>query len=410
GRYSVTCWNFGFGLNSINMGAEIGKKTTLSLSHVNYSRVQVRSNRTLCKLLPPVGNLTTSRSELKLECIISIDLINQRRKELIKLHNYPMNKIETAGDRWITASLDGTIKIWDLDWQLIDTMVSHQHEVIAICLITIESGTELVLSQSLDGRVICWSLEGAEVVMDEYLPDAPQFERRQVGYSAGMLARSDQSLLSYGEYGLYDYHINLLYSKLHQFHASVRRVELGVPTLSEYSGSGNVLAVQVGDSEIILISTLGLVINRVKVTGPIEDFAYQKHLELLHVLVAGSIEIYGVAVFEKPAPLLSTFQPSGSKDVKSVEVYTPNNDFLIPDWNNLCTSQRSLNRWNARSASVCFAGLSSGEVISYDPKTGKELFATEAVSNSIKRLRSGRNSSVLAVLSNSSKILSGFFC
>lgn len=57
GRYSVTCWNFGFGLNSINMGAEIGKKTTLSLSHVNYSRVQVRSNRTLCKLLPPVGNL-----------------------------------------------------------------------------------------------------------------------------------------------------------------------------------------------------------------------------------------------------------------------------------------------------------------------------------------------------------------
>ena len=59
-----------------------------------------------------------------------------------------------------------------------------------------------------------------------------------------MLARSDQSLLSYGEYGLYDYHVNLLYSKLHQFHAPVRRIELG-RTLSEYSGSGNVLAVQV---------------------------------------------------------------------------------------------------------------------------------------------------------------------
>ena len=66
-----------------------------------------------------------------------------------------------------------------------------------------------------------------------------------------MLARSDQSLLSYGEYGLYDYHINLLYSKLHQFDAPVRRVELGVPTLSEYSGSGNVLAVQV--SKLMLI-------------------------------------------------------------------------------------------------------------------------------------------------------------
>ena len=60
-----------------------------------------------------------------------------------------MNMIETTGDRWITSSLDGTIKIWDLDWQLIDTMVSHQHEVIAICSMTVESGTELILSQRL---------------------------------------------------------------------------------------------------------------------------------------------------------------------------------------------------------------------------------------------------------------------
>ena len=141
-----------------------------------------------------------------------------------------------------------------------------------------------------------------------------------------------------------------------------------------------------------------------KVTGPIEDFPYQKHLELLHVLVAGAIEVYGVASFEKPAPLLSHFTPTGSRDVKSVEIYTPDNDFLIPDWDVFCTSQRSLKRWDARSSSVCFAGLSSGEVVSYDPKTGQELFATEAVSHSITRLRSGRNSSVLAVLSNSSKI------
>ena len=72
------------------------------------------------------------------------------------------------------------------------------------------------------------------------------------------------------------------------------------------------------------------------------------------------------------------------------------------------TSYKMTLRWNARSASVCFAGLSNGEVISYDPKTGQELFATEAVSHSIKRLRSGRNSSVLAVLSKSSKIFSSF--
>ena len=93
-----------------------------------------------------------------------------------------MTIIETTGDFWITGSLDGTLKIWNLDWQLVETMVSHQHEVIAISPMTILSGgnTELVLSQSLDGRIICWSLEGAEVVMDEFLPESPQFERRQV--------------------------------------------------------------------------------------------------------------------------------------------------------------------------------------------------------------------------------------
>ena len=133
----------------------------LSLSVVNYSCVQVRSDRALCKSLPPVGNLGIrqrskkaitslfflTHHEPELECIIAVDLINHRQKEVIKLHNYPMNKIETTGDRWITSSLDGTIKIWDLDWQLIDTMVSHQHEVIAICSMTVESGTELVFSQ-----------------------------------------------------------------------------------------------------------------------------------------------------------------------------------------------------------------------------------------------------------------------
>ena len=65
----------------------------------------------------------------------------------------------------------------------------------------------------------------------------------------------------------------------------VKRVELGYPLVSEYAGSGNNLAVQVGENELCIMTNIGQILVTQKFDYEVVDFAYQRSVEILLVCV-----------------------------------------------------------------------------------------------------------------------------
>lgn len=207
----------------------------------------------------------------------------------VNLHHTPTTCIISAGATWITGAHDGTIKVWSAKtWKMLRAFVSHNSSLIQITTHPDDNNNTIVYSHSLDGRIFAWSLDSGEIVYRNCVPGFGEFKMSKVGQSRGLLARNDGAkIVTFGEYGVCTWDLNILCAPMVSFSDSVKRIELGYPLVSEYSGSGNNLAVQIGDFELCIMTNVGQKLATQRFQHEITDFAYQRTAEVLLVCVKG---------------------------------------------------------------------------------------------------------------------------
>lgn len=124
----------------------------------------------------------------------------------------------------------------------------------------------------------------------------------------------------------------------------IEKIKTGYPLISEYSGRGNNLAVQVGSTEIYLISDLGQILGSVEVDSEITSFSFFRAWEVLLISTAKKILVFGTAPFEiqlgKLLPIATLKVPSGNS-FQSVNFYSSAQDLekLTTEWTDFISGQ-----------------------------------------------------------------------
>ena len=138
--------------------------------------------------------------------------------------------------------------------------------------------------------------------------------------------------------------LNLLCAPLVTLSGKIEKIKTGYPLISEYSGRGNNLAVQVGSTEIYIISDLGQILGSVELDSEITSFSFFRAWEVLLISTAKKIFVFGTAPFEiqlgKLLPIATLKVPAG-KSFQSVNFYSSAQDLekLTTEWTDFISEQ-----------------------------------------------------------------------
>ena len=106
----------------------------------------------------------------------------------VSAHLGPVIALCAVGEGWATASLDGTVALWDPASTRIRTLEAHPGGAVGVAPL----GTEELVTVGLDGQVRVWSLSSGECLFEQAVEGVPTSvaaadERVAVGTRAGDL-------------------------------------------------------------------------------------------------------------------------------------------------------------------------------------------------------------------------------